>query len=798
LTQRNLSLLAWLWGLMVCFLLAHNGYLWWNNRIAPETDILALLPLQERDGVLRQALTHMVDKGQQRLFVLVGADEWAQARDAADAYHLALASHADLLHLEQRSTADSQHEWLGLFKQHRVGLLTPQQESALHQLPAQFWVDQALSKLYRPFGGSMLSVWQDDPFDLFSGWAQARAQETAVRLREGRLFVSDGQRQYVVMPFTVSVPAFSIAAQQAIIPILEKAKQRARQVVPSVEVLSVGVILYAAAAAEQATLEVTTIGLGSMLGIIVLTWMAFRSFQPIALVIISVGIGCLGALSVCWVVFDRIHLLTLVFGASLIGGAQDYGTYFFCNRLAADVQEFDSWQLLRRLMPALILALVTTVIGYLGLALTPIPGLQQVAIFSAVGLVFAWLTVICWFPILARRGSLKGRCVAERSAGIIERWPLLQFNRSTLAVGLVAIAFAALGLSRLAPQDDLRSLQNPPKHLFDEQIKVSRLLDAPAPAQFYLVRGATAEAVLLREETLRARLDRLIDRRLISGYQAVSSWVPSFSAQAGRVQLIQQKLLNEGGPLNRVAEQIGEDGKWVTRFRERLLESALPLTPEQFLAAPISAPGRYLWLGNVEGTYGNIVALRGASKDSLPILRQAATGLDGVQWVDKVGEVSSVLGAYRQYMSWVVVVSYFAVYGLLYPRYRRATWRVLAPTALASIVTLALLGSVGAGLQLFHVLALMLLLGIGVDYGIFLQEHSGGRDAVAWLSVALSAINTLLSFGLLSLSKTPALQAFGLTMLIGTVTVCLAVPYFRVKAAQQNAEFEAKRLAVTG
>jgi predicted exporter len=363
---------------------------------------------------------------------------------------------------------------------------------------------------------------------------------------------------------------------------------------------------------------------------------------------------------------------------------------------------------------------------------------------------------------------------------------------------LVAIAFAALGLSRLAPQDDLRSLQNPPKHLFDEQIKVSRLLDAPAPAQFYLVRGTTAEAVLLREETLRARLDRLIDRRLISGYQAVSSWVPSFSAQAGRVQLIQQKLLNEGGPLNRVAEQIGEDGKWVKRFRERLLESALPLTPEQFLAAPISAPGRYLWLGNVEGTYGNIVALRGASKDSLPILRQAATGLDGVQWMDKVDEVSSVLGTYRQYMSWVVVVSYFAVYGLLYPRYRRATWRVLAPTALASIVTLALLGSVGAGLQLFHVLALMLLLGIGVDYGIFLQEHSGGRDAVAWLSVALSAINTLLSFGLLSLSKTPALQAFGLTMLIGTVTVCLAVPYFRVKAVQQNAEFEAKRLAVTG
>ena len=77
-------------------------------------------------------------------------------------------------------------------------------------------------------------------------------------------------------------------------------------------------------------------------------------------------------------------------------------------------------------------------------------------------------------------------------------------------------------------------------------------------------------------------------------------------------------------------------------------------------------------------------------------------------------------------MTWLVVFSYFAVYGLLYPRYGRDTWRVVAPTAIASLTTLALLGSVGAGLQLFHVLALMLLLGIGIDYGIFCKSISAG------------------------------------------------------------------------
>ena len=98
---------------------------------------------------------------------------------------------------------------------------------------------------------------------------------------------------------------------------------------------------------------------------------------------------------------------------------------------------------------------------------------------------------------------------------------------------------------------------------------------------------------------------------------------------------------------------------------------------------------------------------------------------------------------------------------------------------LASIATLAILGIMGKGIELFHILALMLLLGIGVDYGIFFQEQSGAEDGAAWLAVGLSALSTMLSFGLLALSKTPALQAFGLTMALGIITVCLIVPFFR-------------------
>jgi predicted exporter len=537
------------------------------------------------------------------------------------------------------------------------------------------------------------------------------------------------------------------------------------------------VILHAANASAQASGEVSTIGIGSLLGIVLLMWFAFHSFKPISLILLSIGIGCLGALSVCWLLFGHIHLMTLVFGASLIGVAQDYGIYFLCNRLAAD-EKLDSPALLKRLLPGLSLTLLAAVIGYMGLALTPFPGLRQMAVFSALGLVFAWLTVVFWFPMLIGSRTLKSGALVRVYGAALLRWPLLRMNRATLVATVVFAAAAGYGVSRLGANDDIRLLQNPPKHLIADQIRLSKLMDAPTPVQYFLVRGDTTEAVLQREEALKARLDKLIAVQRISGYQAMSNWVPSAQTQAARRALIEEKLLADGGPLHGIAAQAGEDAQWIAATRNGLLAAAAPLTLDDFLKTPASDPWRHLWLGNTNGVYASIVALRGLSNAAVPQVLLAADGLAGVQWVDKVAEISSVLGRYRQYMSWVVLGAYAVVFALLFPRYRRRTWRVLAPTALASIATLALLGFASQNLQLFHVLALMLLLGVGVDYGIFMQEHPDRRDHTPWLAVGMSAANTILSFGLLGLSSTPALQAFGLTMLLGTALVWLIVPCF--------------------
>jgi predicted exporter len=425
---------------------------------------------------------------------------------------------------------------------------------------------------------------------------------------------------------------------------------------------------------------------------------------------------------------------------------------------------------MRSLLPGLLLALVTSVLAYIALGLAPFPGLRQMAVFSAAGLVGAFLTAVCWFPLLDRqppRESAFARVIRDS----LQRWPLWRgWPRRRAAWGVIAIVSLATvaGLWQVRASDDLRSWQGSPPELLQAQLSVSRLLGTPSVAQFYLVRGASAQEVLEREEALKQRLDGLVARTALAGYAAVSDWVPSIRRQQADARLTQRV---ETQVLAGVNAALGER-------LQRAAPASGHLTPEAWLAHPASAAGRALWLGHGEGGYMTVVMLHGLHDAALlPQLQDLAQDLPGVRWVNRAGDISSLLARYRWAMTALLLAGHLLVFAALWARFRSAAWRAWLPTALASVLAVAVQGWLGEPFQLSNILALLLLLGIGVDYGIFLLEHDG--DGAAWLAVVLGAASTWLAFGLLALSSTPALHAFGLTLMLGIALVWAGSPWLR-------------------
>ena len=97
------------------------------------------------------------------------------------------------------------------------------------------------------------------------------------------------------------------------------------------------------------------------------------------------------------------------------------------------------------------------------------------------------------------------------------------------------------------------------------------------------------------------------------------------------------------------------------------------------------------------------------------------------------------------------------------------------PNLLGTGLALAAYGYHGEPLTLFALMGLVLVIGVGVNYAIFIVE-AGDRAPAPFAGVLLSAATTLLAFGLLSFSSMPALRHFGSMLLIGVAASVLLAP----------------------
>ncbi|RKH59700.1 MMPL family transporter [Corallococcus llansteffanensis] len=754
--------LAILWALVVLAVGVHQVSFWRAAHL--DTDVLALLPEDEQAPEVDAATRKLADEAGRQVVLLVGAKDWASAQKAADEATRAMEQSRDVLEPAVVDTS-ALDQAVDFYRPYRDRLLTPSQRQWLTRATPEELGGTALMKLYQP-AGAQLTDWNVDPLGLWPDWWQARAAETSARPRDGRLWLSGEGREWVLLTWKSKVSAFALGDGARVTAAVERARARVEATVPGGRLVAAGVPLYAEAAAAQASWEMSTIGFGSLAAVLLLVWLTFRSLRPILLVGVSLLLGCAVALTVTALVFDRVHLLTLVFGSSLVGVAEDYGFHYFAARQGKAPSE--RGPVMRSLLPGMALALITSVVAYLALGVAPFPGLRQMAVFSAAGLTAAFLTVVCWFPSLDR-GALPVTAFSERFSASITRWPRVTSTRGWWLTGAVLAVLVAVGIWKLEPRDDLRQLQGAPPNLIADQRELGRLLGLPSPAQFFLVEGDGDEQVLAREAALKQRLDPLVAEKVFAGYRAVSDWLPSEAQQR------EDAALSARVEAQAVAAVAASTGEAPTRaaFAEG------PLTPSRFLSGPAASAIRQQWLGTLGSRQYSVLMLRGLNDPKvLPRLEAVAHGLEGIRWVDKTAEISGLLGRYRRIMGGLIVAGYVAVLLTLVARFGRQAWRAWLPSVLGTLLTLALFGWVGAPLQLFTVLGLVLLLGMGVDYGIFLLEHPG--DGSAWLAVALAGVSTLLSFGLLGLSATPALRSFGLAMLLGEVTIWILTPCFRL------------------
>ncbi|WP_280337768.1 MMPL family transporter [Salinicola acroporae] len=521
-TGRHYRRLGWLWLAVLALCAIWLGWML-RQGLPADTDLTALLPA-DRQAPLIEKADRELGRGFENRFLLLLADDDRVATTQALGQSLQrLVDEGQLAGIDWRELdlADADpHGWMG---QWRYRLLTPQWQRAIDTDGGSALVEPALRRLFSPTARPEPVA---DPFGLLDAWL-SRLPRSPIGAADGLLTLDAEGRQWSVLIGELTGSPYELPMQNALHATLERFQQRH----PDAELLRSGLVFHAAAGARQAKREMSTIGAASLLGVVLIIGFVFRSPRVLLQLMVPLVAGSLFALTLTLGIFGRLHLLTLAFGASLIGIAVDYVLHLQCDRVI-DGRQFR----LRRLMPSLTLGLVSSVIAYVAQALTPMPGLRQMAAFAAFGLIGAWLTVVLWLPRFTLHASPFTASLATRWWRLCQpRWRLSPWL--ALAGALVLVTICAL---RLTSDDSLELLNPSPAALMHDEQRVQQLLDRDTGSRYFLVQASDTQALLARLETLDGALDRAIADGLRIEYQSLAGSVPTMTEQQANLARVRK------------------------------------------------------------------------------------------------------------------------------------------------------------------------------------------------------------------------------------------------------------------
>ncbi len=754
-----------MWLAVVALAAGHLCYRFASG-ITLESNILALLPRAERDAGMQTIQDKLTESFSRRVVFLVGDISRDKAAAAARQLSVTLERSGMIASLTSRVDMDAQRYIGTAYHPYRLGLLSEADRAHLNAGDGKAVVSRALSILYGPGGLADSRLIARDPFLLMPSFLMGLPfPQSRLALDGDDLSVREGAITYVLVSANLAGHPYAMKLQNAFDAVVSGAIATLKIKTPDLTVLRTGPVFYAHDSSQEAMNETSIIGIASVVGTLALIFTVFHGFRPIVLGFVAIGTGVLCAFLGTLLIFGQIHVVALLFGVSLIGISVDYSLQYFCEYFDAGAP--DPKARLRRVLPGVAMGLVTTLIGYFTLLLAPFPGLRQVATFSLIGLAASCLTVVLWYPPLDGRWAPSPDNRFVKLAAL--HWtfwekPKLRWAR----IAIVAICgFAALlGLSHFRTDDDIRHLQSLSSDLKRQETEVESLTGTSSATQFLLVRGASEEALLETEERLVDRLSELKDKRALGGFTAVSQFVPSIARQRENRALVRQRLM--APYLADYLRQVGYEGA---------IDDAAPegfLTPGDMPKVGPLAVLSMLDIANA-GHPAHVVLLHGI-KD-IAAVSAAIAGLPGVNLVSPTDDWSRLFADYRRYAIALLALSALLMYPLLAWRYGLGRGlRVLVPSLAAVALAPPLAALAGVTFTFFNAMALVLVLSVGVDYSVFCNETFGVRKPVTTLAIALAALSTILSFGMLALSRVFAVHAFGITMLIGIILAFLFAP----------------------
>lgn len=611
-----------------------------------------------------------------------------------------------------------------------------------------------------------------------------QAQAGGPPRRDGVWFSADGSRALLVAQ--TRAPGFDIDAQQKALAQIRGAFADALRESPAagarLAVTGPGVFAVESRAGIQRDAMHFSL-LGTVLVSAILLFV-YRSVRVLGLTLVPVASGALAGIAAVSLAFGSVHGVTIGFGATLIGEAVDYAIYLFTNTTRGSTPKAT----LARIWPTLRLGMLTSAFGFGAMLFSGFPGLAQLGLFSIAGLVVAVFVTRWVLPELLPSGYHVDSVTRAGPwvAGMVARARRL---RVPLAVVVIA-AIACLAAKGAGVWDDELSSLSPvplPIQKLDQQMRAD--IGAPDVGPLVILVANDEQAALEASEKAGATLQRLQADGVLAGFDSPAFYLPSVKTQQARQQAIPDTPVLSRN-LSAAARDLPFKSGTFAPFLEEVRDAKTraPITDAAMAGTGLGLKLQAL-LAQREGGWFAMMPVRGVTDMARLRDALAGSGVPGLTLLDMKRELDGLYHGYRLRALGFAVLGALAIAVLLAFALRsaRRTLDVMMPLAAAVVVTAALLLAAGARLNIFHLVALLLVVGVGSNYTLFFER---GNPAASdpqrtFTSVLFCNVATVVGFGVLGFASTPVLAAIGTTVATGAF---LSLLFAAILAHPANAQ----------
>ena len=544
--------------------------------------------------------------------------------------------------------------------------------------------------------------------------------------------------------------------------------------------------------------------------VLVILFLAVRSFKAILAIVATLMVGLIWSLAFAAFSVGTLNLVSVAFIVMFIGIAVDFGIQY-CVRYRDEAQNAQDlgevgWRTGRSIGGSLLLAAVTTAVGFLAFLPTGYKGVSELGIVAGAGMVIALVLNVTLLPALLKLVNWHPRGEGNRLFALpnADDW-ILRNRSSILKAGIALVALSAVVLPWLRFDFDPLNLKDPRS----ESVRALREIvaaGAPGTDVMELLTPKRSEVPVLTQKleslpevasvtSLETFLPKDQPKKIAIIADAAQLILPSYdmegltdpASDATTVATIKEtakrlRALPDPKPasfahladlLDRAVSGPAPD---LTKLRGALLAGldtmlsslALMLEPTGITEETMPADFKADWVSQ-NGLYRlEIVPKDHSSNPSATIrfinaVRAVAPQANGpAYFVQEAGKVvwTSFSEAFAFAFIGVTVILFIALARLL------DVALVVGPLVFSALLTLATSIVIGLPINFANVIALPLLMGIGVAFNIYFVANwrAGLRSPLqssTARAVLLSAMTTLTAFGSLSLSPHAGTASMG-------------------------------------